>query len=454
MKRAVQEARELKKELVLLRQEKDEMRAAMRKQVLTGTSAAVDSDGCETARSAHTGSAAATAAATAAKTAEKKLQRKVDKLSEENAQLLERSQELERQVASLEQQNETAVSIAEESSGELKSTRRELALAQDESKKAKSATEELKRKYQKMLKEKKDEVQRALQENEQLSRCAETLEKQLEVLPQLKKQLQLAKDKSAGVSDEWQRKMEQRNEAFLQQEDANKQKLVAAAAEVSQLLEKKQTLQEHIDELRERLAASEAELEAESRASSERITKLEVAVQRLQEKRLAAEEVAKEAEQARAIAEETQAQETRLRQLAEDAADAVEIRAEKSEQQLEQMKTRLTQLENALKARGITFDYLLKAGAASDNNASSASKAAGKEVSVPTSSTKRMPGSGKSSTATATKDKPNPASSAGVNAKTPARPGAGSSLRATGSRKNLASNNNDHDEREETPARR
>ncbi|KAF1775936.1 hypothetical protein GQ600_17268 [Phytophthora cactorum] len=339
MKRAVQEARELKKELVLLCQEKEELRLAARKNVVS----APGSGGKEATRGGSAGATETT--------------RLIQHLTVRNTDLETNTNELQQQVSDLEAQKAVEVT---QLTADLEEKDREITSLRAELKKTKIAVDETKRKCQKMLKEKREEAQRALQENEQLARCTKTLQSQLALLPQLKKQLEHAKEKRADVVEVWQKKLEQRDEAFLREEEVSKQKLAESAAQIDELRDEKEQLQTRLEELERKLCNMNTNHQTELRHEAQRLVLLESTSKELQEKLLEAETATREAEQAEVVARETREQETRLRQLAEDAADAVEVRAEKAERDSEQAQRQLNRLEEVLKARGVTLDYLLK----------------------------------------------------------------------------------------------
>ncbi|GMF65558.1 unnamed protein product [Phytophthora lilii] len=351
MKRAVHEARELKKELVLLRKEKEEILAAARKSAM----AAPGSGGKEATQ--HGSAGASKDKQSSNKAAELKLKQQIQTLTTRIKELESDTRELQQQVSELESENQA---VAAQSTVDLSEKDREIAALQDELKKTKLVADETKRKCQKMLKEKEEEAQRALQENEQLARCAKTLQGQLALLPQLKKQLEHAKEKRADVAEVWQKKLEQRNQAFLREEEASKRKLAESAAQVAELVEQKHDLQTRLEELEGKIGEIDSIHQTEMRDETQRHVDLETLAKQLEERLLAAEIVARKAEQAEVVALETQKQETRLRQLAEDAADAVEARAEKAERELAGAQQQLNSLEEALQARGVTLDYLLK----------------------------------------------------------------------------------------------
>ncbi|KAG1685985.1 hypothetical protein DVH05_007586 [Phytophthora capsici] len=339
MKRAVHEARELKKELVLLRQEKEELRLAAQK----------PAPGRESARG--------TSKQSSNKAAELKLRQKNQTLTTQNSELESSVTRLQQRVSDLEAQDAAAIA---QLTADLDGKDHEIASLRDELRKAKLVADETKRKCQKMLKEKKDEAQRALQENEHLARCAKTLQSQLELLPQLKKQLEHAKAKRADVAEVWQSKLEKRDQAFLREEEENKRKLQESAAQLAELTDERDRLQARLEELERVVSTMNADHQDELRHEAQRLIESEGSSHQLQKKLIAAEAATREAEQAEAMAKETQEQEARLRQLAEDAADAIEARAEKAERALAQAQTQLSRLEEALTARGVTLDYLLK----------------------------------------------------------------------------------------------
>ncbi|RLN51428.1 hypothetical protein BBJ29_009813, partial [Phytophthora kernoviae] len=342
MKRAVQEARELKKELVLLRQEKEELRVAAHKNAVSPPPA---SGGKETSRCGQT-----TPTQNSNKAAELKLKRQIQLLTARNTELDTAIQELQQQVSELESQKTAALA---QSTADVAERGQEIVALQSELRKAKLAADETKRKCQKLVKEKKEEAQRALQENEQLGRCTKTLQSQLALLPQLKRQLEHAKEKRADVAEVWQKKLEQRDQAFLREEEASKRKLAESTAQVEQLSEEKHDLLERLKELESKLHGIDNNHKTELRHEALRFDELEAVTKQLREELLAAQIVSEEAGRAEVVARETQAQETRLRQLAEDAADAVEARAENAERDLAQAQAQLGRLEDALKARGV-----------------------------------------------------------------------------------------------------
>ncbi|RLN95373.1 hypothetical protein BBJ28_00024026, partial [Nothophytophthora sp. Chile5] len=355
MKRAVQEARELKKELVLLRQEKEQLRAAAQKNVVS-----TPGSGRTSARPKEAGASTATSdvsVTSSNKAVELKLKQQIRNLTAEKSELESSAQELQQEVSQLEQQEKATIAQA---TADLAEKQQEVSALQDELKKLKQEADETKRKCQKMLRDKREETQRALQENEQLARCTKTLQSQLALLPQLKKQLEHANEKRVGAAEGWQKKLEQRDQAFLREEAASKRKEAERIAQISQLQEEKHELQERLEGLELKLRGIDGEQQASLRHEGQRFEELAVATKRLQEELSVARDAATEAERAQGVAKETQLQETRLRQLAEDAADAVEVRAEKAEQELARARTQLERLEEALKTRGVTLDYLLK----------------------------------------------------------------------------------------------
>ncbi|POM61313.1 hypothetical protein PHPALM_29690, partial [Phytophthora palmivora] len=264
---------------------------------------------------------------------------------------------LQQQVSECEAQK---IALVAQLTADLEEKERDTDALQNELKKTQLVVDETKRKCQKMLKDKREEAQRALQENEQLARCTKTLQGQLALLPQLKKQLEHAKEKRADVVEVWQKKLEQRDQAFLREEEMNKQKLAESSAQVAELIEEKQVLQARLEELEIKLHHVDNKHQTQLRREAQRLTELESSTSQLVEKLIVAETAARDAEQAEIVARETQEQETRLRQLAEDAADAVEARVEKAERDLAQAQMQLNHVEEALKARGVTLDYLLK----------------------------------------------------------------------------------------------
>ncbi|POM79555.1 Hypothetical protein PHPALM_2749, partial [Phytophthora palmivora] len=348
MKRAVQEARELKKELVLLRQEKEELRLAARKNAVS----APGTGGKESSRFSQNGTnkEGQPSKQGSNKAVELKLRQQIQTLTARYNELESNTDALQQQVSECEAQKTALVA---QLTADLEEKERETDALQNELKKTQLIVDETKRKCQKMLKDKREEAQRALQENEQLARCTKTLQGQLALLPQLKKQLEHAKEKRADVVEVWQKKLEQRDQAFLREEEMNKQKLAESSAKVAELTEEKKVLQARLDELEIKLSHVDNKHQTQLRREAQRLTEMESSTSQLEEKLIVAETAARDAEQAEIVARETQEQETRLRQLAEDAADAVEARAEKAERDLAQAQMQLNHVEEALKARDI-----------------------------------------------------------------------------------------------------
>ncbi|KAE9029331.1 hypothetical protein PR003_g10909 [Phytophthora rubi] len=294
MKRAVLEARELKKELVLLWQENEELHAAAQKSPGFGKDS----------------------------TSELK-DDPIQRLTARNKELESNMCELQQKVSGLESPATTVI----DHTTALAEKDRKIADLEDELAKIKLVADETKRKCQHMLKEKRDEAQRALQENEQLARCAKTLQSQLALLPQLKRQLELTNKKRADTAEVWQKKLEQRDQTFLREEEANKQKLAESAFQIAELTEEKLELQERLNKLEIKLRKFESNHKSELSQESQRMIQLETSMNQWHERLVATEALAKEAEQAEVVARETREQETKLRQLTDDA-DAVGAQAD------------------------------------------------------------------------------------------------------------------------------
>ncbi|KAG7379533.1 hypothetical protein PHYBOEH_011877 [Phytophthora boehmeriae] len=344
MKRAVQEARDLKRELVLLRQEKEELRVAALKHAVSPPPD-TSTGGKETSRRNSN------------KATELNLKRQIQLLIARNSELETVIQELQQQASELESQKTAALA---QSTADVAERGQEIAALEVELHKAKLAAGETKRKCQKLVKEKKEETQRVLQEYEQLEQCTKALQSQLALLPQLKIRLEQAKVKHADVVEEWRKKLEQRDQAFLREEEASKRKLAGEAAQIQRLSEEKYGLLERLEELEAKLRGVNSTYDAELRHKELYFDELEVVTKQLRDELLAAHIATEEAVRAEVVARETQAQETRLRQLAENAADVVEARAKNAERDLAQARTQLSRIEDALRVRGVTLDYLLK----------------------------------------------------------------------------------------------
>ncbi|KAL7694434.1 hypothetical protein Plhal304r1_c001g0000221 [Plasmopara halstedii] len=345
MRRAVKESRELKKELVVLRQEKEDLKMVARKQALLAASG-----NKEVPRGGNAGPNNKFVRGD-----QEHQKAVVLKLKQQVQDLITKNTDLETDNNKMQQQIFEYVNSAD-----LEKRTREIISLSDELKKSKLVVNETKRKCQKLLREKEEELQRAIQENAQLTCCTRTLQSQLASLPQLKKQLEHAKERRNDAAEVWRKKLELRDEAFLRAEEVSKQNLIKSAAQVAGVTDEKEHLQARLEELERKFYDVNVSHQTELSLTTHCRRELESTIKQLQQKLLAAETATYEAERATVVARETQRQETRFRQLAEDAADAVEIRAEKAERDLAHAQMQLEHLEEALKARGITFEYLLK----------------------------------------------------------------------------------------------
>lgn len=117
----------------------------------------------------------------------------------------------------------------------------------------------------------------------------------------------------------WQKKLEQRDQEFLREEEASKQKLAESAFQISELTEEKLELQERLNELEVKLRQFESSHKSELSQESQRTGELETSVNQWQERI-----VANVAEPTEVLARETQEQETQLR-LTDDVAGAMEV---------------------------------------------------------------------------------------------------------------------------------
>ncbi|KAJ8575013.1 hypothetical protein ON010_g4201 [Phytophthora cinnamomi] len=301
LKRAVLATRALKEELVVLRQENEGLRA--------GNQQCTSDGGKQSANHLKDG---------------------------QTQRLTIRNKVLESSVCA--PQLQVAGTAIDHSIGALSEKDRKIAALEDELARVKHVADDTNRQCQSLLKEKRDEAQRALQENEQLARCAKTLQSQLALLPQLKKQLELAKEKRAGVDSEWQKKLEQRDQSLLQGEEACKQKLAESAAQIEQLTKEKLELKVKLDRLEHALRKIDTNHDSELSQEPRCMNELETSMNQLQERGMATEATAKEAERGEVVKREAREHGTRLRQLAADASDAVEVLAEKVEHDLVQVQ--------------------------------------------------------------------------------------------------------------------
>lgn len=347
MKRAVHEARELKKELMIMRQEKEELKAESKKIVLT---------------------AATTPAPVVTKDdLQKKLNQEKTKRKELSTQLAQTQRELENareqsdfHAAELTKQQRQSQDSTQRLQDEVQRRQKECEAQVDEIKKHKAAADEAKRKYQRVAKDKKEELQQLVDENAQLTKRCESLERLTDENVKLRRQLDKAKSHKGGVADEWQRKLDQREQAFLRQEQDNKRLVVEKQAEIESLAAERDALSEKIHELESDAVEMKKDFESRLQQEQARYQDLVTATKQLQERLLTLKEGGRAADKARLEAEARLVREVEMREAAEAAADAVESRTLKLEGQLQVAQDQLERIERALKSKGITLDYLLQ----------------------------------------------------------------------------------------------
>ncbi|GMF39562.1 unnamed protein product [Phytophthora fragariaefolia] len=298
MKRAVLEARRLKRELALLRQEKDELRIAAQK--------SPGSDGKNSA-------------------AEILLKQQIQTLTAQNKELEARMSEFQQQDMSLESRATDTSSASKD---------KKIAALENELMNIKLVAAETERKCQKLLEDKREEARRALHENEQLARCTKTLQSQLALLPQLKRQLERANEKRDYMAKVWQKKLEQREQAFLQEEETSKQKIAESAALIAKLAEGKQELQVKLNNLELKLGKLDCNHTGELSQECRGMDELETSMNQLHE--TIVESTSQVAGRAGNIPREIHDQETQLRLLTVDGDDTVQVDAHNAEHDLVQ----------------------------------------------------------------------------------------------------------------------
>ncbi|KAJ0412640.1 hypothetical protein ATCC90586_002270 [Pythium insidiosum] len=362
MKRAVQEARELKKELMVMRQEKEELRSENRKATLTAATTP-SPGGVTTKEDLHKQLAQEKSKRKELRAEVTRLQQALDDASKAAEQ---RAVDAQHQVAKLENEVERARQ-------ETLQRDQEIRALQEEVKKQRAATEDAKRKLQRAIKDKKDEFQRLLDENEQLAKRNEELQRHVDDTTKLRRQVERAKEKQSSVVEEWQRKLEQREQAFLRQEETNRRELAERQEAMDALRVECQSLRHRIDQLEGELERQSGEHERRLRDEEKKRDDMMMAMAQQQERLLTLKDAGRAADRARLDAEARLAKEAELRETAEAAADAVESRMSNLEQQLSRATEQLAQVDRALQKKGITLEYLLKRvpGPSSNNGGTS-----------------------------------------------------------------------------------
>ncbi|GLD98439.1 hypothetical protein PINS_up007136 [Pythium insidiosum] len=436
MKRAVQEARELKKELMLMRQEKEEQRSETRKATLAAATTPTPG-GVTTKEDLQK-------QLTKEKTKHKELQTEITRLQqaleETTAAAQQRETEWQRQVAEKEKDIEYARQ-------ETLQREHEARALQEELKKQRAATEDTKRKLQRATKEKKEELQRLLEENEQLAKRNEELQRHVDDAVKLRRQVDRAKEKQSSVAEEWQRKLEQREQAFLRQEEANRRELLERQQAMDAMQTECQSLRDRVTDLEGELAQQSGQHERRLRDEEKKRDDMLVAMAQLQERLLTLKDAGRAADRARLDAEARLAKETELREIAEAAADAVESRTSKLEQRLCHATEQLAQVERALQKKGITLDYLLKRGGTSNNAGVSPRDREDGLTPAPSSAAAAVIAKRMAQTkAKAVPEKEKPSREPQVSV--PVKPHAGRLARSSTSISIGSNNNNNHDARE------
>ncbi|RHY89562.1 hypothetical protein DYB37_006210 [Aphanomyces astaci] len=235
---------------------------------------------------------------------------------------------------------------------------------------AKSSLDELKRKHQKAAKDWKDERHALVAENAQLTQRQDELQSAAGQSAQLKKQLAQTRDRLTSIAHEYEERQLEReatHDATVKGINQSWQTKLDAvmAASVCDVAAASRDAKAAADATH---AAVIGRLHEELHLEKEENVDLLQTVKSLQDKLVVLQDVAREAELAKqqALVDAQQARD--MCTTAEDAADACESHARKYKEEGAAMEEQLHLIDNALKLRGISIDFLLKKANGNNNN--------------------------------------------------------------------------------------
>ncbi|ETW00702.1 hypothetical protein, variant [Aphanomyces invadans] len=302
------------------------------------------------------------------------------KLSKREKEIEELKQILAEKEAECDTINGNMQSVSQslqQANHELQSVRDEHAVAVETAKKTlsdlrqtKSSLDELKRKYQKVTKELKEEKQALITENAQLTQRQDELQVAAGQTAQLKKQLAQARERVSSIAHEYE-------DRLREQETSHKnaiQEITATwQAKVSEVVASRDA--DVAAASRDATATAEegqngliSRLQEELHLEKEENVDLLQTVKSLQDKLKVAQEVVREAELAKKEAQLNAEHAQDMCSRAEEAAEACESQARKCKDETIVMEEKLQLIDNALKLRGISIEFLLKKNATSGGN--------------------------------------------------------------------------------------
>ncbi|RHY24763.1 hypothetical protein DYB32_008706 [Aphanomyces invadans] len=321
------------------------------------------------------------------------------KLSKREKEIEELKQILAEKEAECDTINGNMQSVSQslqQANHELQSVRDEHAVAVETAKKTlsdlrqtKSSLDELKRKYQKVTKELKEEKQALITENAQLTQRQDELQVAAGQTAQLKKQLAQARERVSSIAHEYE-------DRLREQETSHKnaiQEITATwQAKVSEVVASRDA--DVAAASRDATATAEegqngliSRLQEELHLEKEENVDLLQTVKSLQDKLKVAQEVVREgtsriilliptlcfetshaAELAKKEAQLNAEHAQDMCSRAEEAAEACESQARKCKDETIVLEEKLQLIDNALKLRGISIEFLLKKNATTGGN--------------------------------------------------------------------------------------
>ncbi|KDO23472.1 hypothetical protein SPRG_11395 [Saprolegnia parasitica CBS 223.65] len=244
----------------------------------------------------------------------------------------------------------------------------------------KLSTDDTKKKYQRSIKELKDEKAALSSENAQLAQRLDDATTANAQTLALKKQLTQARDRLASIVADHDARVAQitsAHAAALQELHAQHAQALAqqrddlASAHAQELQAKLQatTMVSQIEKERDQVRADALRrLQDELKIEKEENVDLLQTVKSLQDKLRLVAELHRDAERAKAAAEVEKEKALAWSAKAEDAADACEAQANKFKDECVVLEEKLSVVDAALRRRGISMDFLLKKKTANNND--------------------------------------------------------------------------------------
>ncbi|OQR82059.1 hypothetical protein THRCLA_23249 [Thraustotheca clavata] len=373
MKRAMKEATELKKELMLMRKEKAEWRFVVDLVCQSN----------EIASSQRTTEAPPKSVKHSSDDLLKKLNRREKDIEQLNQTLLDKDAAIEggnQQQLQLQTQLDKATSASIELQRQLDEANESNKKTIMELRQQKLASEEARKKYQKNIKDLKDEKQQLVAENTQLTQRLEDSTSANAQTNQLKKQLQQARERLSTVVQEQDIRMQQLsgNHSLAVQEltKEHEEELKNQAQKLNEkyendIQEKVQatSMLSQIEKEKEQVRADALRrLQEELKIEKEENVDLLQTVKSLQDKLRLVSEMLCEADRAKAEAEAEKERVMTMSSKLEHAADVCEAQAQKYKEEWIALEEKLAVVDAALRRRGISMEFLLKKKPSGNNN--------------------------------------------------------------------------------------